>query len=127
MVQQCRQQQEPTEASQAFTPNRRRNPRRKRRGGCQVSDVVIFGSDNFHLYDAVLELAQHVPNLALWIDTSTTGIIKLGKARLLKMFDNKPGLRGHTVSAVFSTQPLVSKLPLLTSQRVGLGREYILK
>ena len=35
MVQQCRQQQEPTEASQAFTPNRRRNPRRLRRGGCQ--------------------------------------------------------------------------------------------
>ena len=27
-MQQCRQQQEPTEASQAFTPNRRRNPRR---------------------------------------------------------------------------------------------------
>ncbi len=36
VVQQCRQQQEPTEASQAFTPNRRRNPRRLRRGGCQI-------------------------------------------------------------------------------------------
>ena len=36
MVQQSRQQQEPTEASQAFTPNRRRNPRRLRRGGCQL-------------------------------------------------------------------------------------------
>ena len=30
-----RQQQEPTEASPAFTPNRSRNPRRLRRGGCQ--------------------------------------------------------------------------------------------
>ena len=35
MVQQCRQQQEPTEANPAFTPNRSRNPRRLRRGGCQ--------------------------------------------------------------------------------------------
>ena len=38
-MQQCRQQQEPTEASQAFTPNRRRNPRRLRRGGCQFKDI----------------------------------------------------------------------------------------
>ncbi|WP_412504060.1 hypothetical protein [Shewanella indica] len=34
-AQQCRQQQEPTEASPAFAPNRSRNPRRLRRGGCQ--------------------------------------------------------------------------------------------
>ncbi|WP_373369970.1 transposase [Proteus mirabilis] len=34
-MQQCRQQQEPTEASPAFAPNRSRNPRRLRRGGCQ--------------------------------------------------------------------------------------------
>ena len=34
-MQQCRQQQEPTEASPAFAPNHSRNPRRLRRGGCQ--------------------------------------------------------------------------------------------
>ncbi len=42
MVQQCRQQQEPTEANPAFTPNRSRNPRRLRRGGCQPTDDQLI-------------------------------------------------------------------------------------
>ncbi|MGI2150627.1 GIY-YIG nuclease family protein [Shewanella baltica] len=41
-MQQCRQQQEPTEASPAFAPNRSRNPRRLRRGGCQAYSSSVY-------------------------------------------------------------------------------------
>jgi hypothetical protein len=60
VVQQCRQQQEPTEASRAFTINRSRNPR-LRRGGCQIVFITDGGVSQTNAIKDVLRKSAELP------------------------------------------------------------------
>ena len=66
-MQQCRQQQEPTEASPAFAPNRSRNPRRLRRGGCQVPQVGIINPGEFSPLNSI--------ELVIWVAVGGRGTL----------------------------------------------------